>query len=237
MKYVWYVLVIALCALPLFAMDQEKDTQNIVVLLGPPGGGKGTQAVRLSQEWGIPQISTGDLFRENLKNETPIGMQAKAYLDKGGLVPDEVVVDMLFARIAAPDCEQGYILDGFPRTIPQAKAFDARLDPSRSRLVAISLEVPDEVIVERLTHRVVCAHCGAPYQEGHKTLCDRCGGMLTHRKDDTKEVVLDRLKVYHEQTEPLKEYYKKEGKLVTVDGTRSQEEIFTEITRALKPKS
>ncbi|MCC5831581.1 MAG: adenylate kinase [Chlamydiales bacterium] len=220
-------------------MQPSQSRQTVLIMLGAPGAGKGTQAVRLSEKMGIPQISTGDLFRENLRNQTPIGQKAKEYMDKGQLVPDEVVLDMLFDRLKAPDCEKGYILDGFPRTIPQAESLDIRLEKAGSRVIAISLEVPDEVIVERLTGRIVCERCGAPY---HKTqsppkeegVCDRCSGKLIQRKDDSKEVVLDRLKVFHEQTEPVKAHYEKKGGLILIDGNVSKEETVSQLDVSLK---
>ncbi len=231
-----FFALITLLALPLFAMKPAEDPQTVLIMLGAPGAGKGTQAVRLSEKMGIPQISTGDLFRENLRNETPVGQKAKSYMDKGQLVPDEVVLDMLFERIKAPDCQAGYILDGFPRTIPQAEALDSRL---KGRVIAISLEVSDEVIVERLSGRIVCEDCGAPYhmvasppkQEG---ICDRCGGKLIQRKDDTKEVVLDRLKVFHKQTEPVKAHYQAKGSLILIDGAVSKEETVKQLDAMLK---
>lgn len=211
--------------------------QTVLIMLGPPGAGKGTQAVRLSEEYGVPQISTGDLFRENLRNETPVGKRAKSFMDKGELVPDEVVLDMLFDRIAQDDCKEGYILDGFPRTIPQAEALDKRLS---GHVVSISLDVPDEVIIERLSGRIVCENCGAPY---HKTanppkkegVCDRCGkGPIIQRKDDRESVVRDRLTIFHKQTAPVKAFYQAKGTLICVDGSVSKEETITQIDSGLK---
>ena len=184
--------------------------------------------------------STGDLFRENLKNQTEIGKKAKAYMEKGELVPDEIVLDMLFERITKPDCQKGYILDGFPRTIPQAEALEKRMQKD-ANVVAISLEVPDSLILERLTGRIVCEKCGAPYhmtgnppkKEG---VCDRCEGKLIQRKDDTRAVVLERLKIFHEQTEPLKEFYGKRGNLILIDGTLSKEKTNAQVDQALKER-
>lgn len=226
--------LLPLCALPSsFLGAQKLDKPQVIIMLGAPGAGKGTQAIRLSNKLGLPQISTGDLFRENLKNETPIGLTAKGYMEKGHLVPDEVVLEMLFERVARSDCSSGYILDGFPRTIPQAEALTAYLN-DHYRVTALSLEVPDGVIVDRITGRIVCKVCGAPY---HKTackpkqegVCDRCGGELVQRKDDTKEVVLDRLKIFHEQSEPLKEYYQKQGILISVDANQSKQKTVEQI--------
>jgi len=237
MKFFVLCSLITLLAIPLFAMKPSDNRQTVLIMLGAPGAGKGTQAVRLSETLGIPQISTGDLFRENLRNKTPIGEIAKGYMDKGQLVPDAVVLDMLFERLKAPDCKTGYILDGFPRTIPQADALSERLD--NAHVIAVSLEVPDAVIVERLSGRIVCDTCGAPYHKmasppKEPNICDRCGGKLIQRKDDSETVVRDRLKVFHEQTEPVKAYYQKKGAIVLIDGAVSKEETITQLDRALK---
>jgi adenylate kinase len=220
-------------------MPKTEDQQIIFILLGAPGAGKGTQAIRLSDRYGIPQISTGDLFRDNLRNKTPIGENAKSYMDKGQLVPDSIVMEMLFARLDTSDCAKGYILDGFPRTIPQAEALDERLAQSRAKILVISLEVPDNVIVDRLSGRLVCEKCGAPY---HKTanppkvpnVCDRDGEKLIQRKDDSEAVVRERLKVFHEQTEPVKGYFQKSGNLVLIDGSLSKEQTNDQVDTSLK---
>lgn len=225
---------------PLCPMNNSTSKpKTVFIMLGAPGAGKGTQAVRLSDQFGIPQISTGGLFREHLTNKTPIGQKAKEYMDSGQLVPDELVLDMLFERIAQPDCAKGYILDGFPRTIPQAEALDKRLNTKEAKIIVISLEVPDQVIVERLTGRIVCEKCGTPYHTVYSPpqkpgVCDRDGEKLIQRKDDTKEVVLERLKVFHEQTEPLKEFYNEKGNLLLVDGTGSKEHTQEQIDAYLK---
>ncbi len=231
-----FCAIASLFGLSLFAMnhDTKEHNKTIFIMLGAPGAGKGTQACRLSEKYGIPQISTGDLFRENLKNCTPIGQKAKAYMDSGQLVPDELVLDMLFDRITKSDCERGYILDGFPRTIPQAIALDERLSKSKAQIIVISLEVPDEVIVERLGGRLVCETCGAIY---HKTnippkqegICDVEGAKLIQRKDDTEEVIRERLRIFHEQTEPLKGYYEKKGKLALIDSSVSKQATIDQI--------
>lgn len=196
-----------------------------LILLGAPGAGKGTLASSLIEKMGIPSVSTGNILREAIKNNTPLGQSAKQYMDAGQLVPDEVVIGMLKERIALDDCKNGFILDGFPRTIPQAEALDtiAKID------CALSLEVPDAVIEGRMTGRRVCIKCGASYHvkanppkaEG---ICDACGDALQIRKDDKPEVVQQRLATYHEQTEPLKDYYGKQGKLKSIDGTQGIEE-------------
>lgn len=221
-------------------MAQElptETTQRVIILLGPPGSGKGTQAVRLSKEQGIPHISTGDLFRENISQGTELGQRAKSYIDAGKLVPDSVVLDMLFDRVSRPDCAHGYLLDGFPRTLPQAEAFQKHL-PSGTKLIVLDLEVPDEMIVKRIAGRLTCSQCGniqnrfvsPPKQEG---ICDKCGGAFTQRPDDKPEVVQERLRVYHEQTAPLIGYYQKQGVLFTVDGTKSPDEVYAELKAKL----
>ncbi|HIZ84459.1 MAG TPA: adenylate kinase [Firmicutes bacterium] len=195
-----------------------------LILLGAPGAGKGTQAEVICNKFSIPAISTGNIIREALKNGTEMGLKAKSYMDEGKLVPDDVVIGIIQERLAKDDCKNGFILDGFPRTIPQAEALDA-MGVEIDRVV--SIEVPDEKIVERMSGRRVCEKCGASYHMLYKKpakedVCDACGGALIRRKDDAPETVQDRLKVYHEQTEPLKDYYAKSGKLRTVEG---QEEV------------
>lgn len=223
-------------ASPLLAMEKEKPL--VIIMLGAPGAGKGTQAVRLSDKLHLPQISTGDLFRENLKSNSSIGQKAKSYMDKGELVPDEIVLDMLFDRLARSDATNGYILDGFPRTLPQAEAFEKRLG-SQVRLVVINLEVPDEVIISRLSGRISCAQCSTPYHREANPpkipdTCDRCQGKLVQRDDDRAEIVRKRLEVYHKQTAPLKAYYQQKGLLVEIDGAQSKEYTVASIDKALE---
>lgn len=222
----------------LFAHEQlHKKEVKVVILLGPPGSGKGTQAVRLTKELGIPHISTGDLFRENISKDTELGRRAKAYTNAGKLVPDELVLDMLFDRVSRPDCDQGYLLDGFPRTLAQAEALDKHLAP-HTRLIVLNLEVPDELIVKRAEGRLTCKACGnihnryfsPPIQEGK---CDKCRGELIQRPDDRAEVVQERLRVYHEQTKPLVEYYNKKKVLIRVDGTKSPDQVFDSLKAEL----
>ena len=204
-----------------------------IIMLGAPGAGKGTQAKKIAAKYGIPHISTGDIFRANIKGGTELGMKAKSYMDQGQLVPDDVTIGMLLDRIAEADCENGYVLDGFPRTIPQAEALDA------SGVVidrVIDIEVPDEKIVTRMSGRRVCEKCGSSYHLLYKKpavegVCTNCGGTLVQRKDDHPDTVKDRLRVYHEQTEPLKEYYEKQGKLHIVEG---QEEVADTTALTLK---
>lgn len=191
-----------------------------LILLGAPGAGKGTQAEKICEKLSIPAISTGNMLREAMANGTEMGLQAKSFIDAGKLVPDEVVIGIIRERLAAEDCRNGFILDGFPRTIPQAEALDnmgVRIDK------VIDIEVPDEKIAARLSGRRVCLKCGATYHTEYKKpktegVCDVCGDELVQRKDDMPETVLDRLKTYHEQTEPLKGYYEKKGILRVVEG-------------------
>ena len=203
-----------------------------VVFLGPPGAGKGTQAVRVCERLGIPQISTGDILRKAIREQTETGLKAKSYIDQGLLVPDEVVIDIVRERLAMPDCQNGYILDGFPRTVPQAQALSAfpRID------AVIDIEVSDEQLVARLSGRRVCPACGATFHVsslGGRTDCDKCGAGLVQRDDDKAETVLNRLNVYHAQTAPLIDYYGSQGLLKTVDGSQPLDDCFAAILRAL----
>lgn len=210
-----------------------------LIMLGAPGAGKGTQAKMISDKYSIPHISTGDIFRANIKEGTELGKKAKTYMDQGLLVPDELVVDLVVDRVAKDDCSKGYVLDGFPRTIPQAEALDAALSKRGEAIdYAIDVDVPDENIVKRMSGRRACVGCGATYhivyaptkKEG---VCDRCQGELILRDDDKPETVLKRLGVYHEQTQPLIEYYTKKGVLKTVDGTIDMKDVFKAITDIL----
>lgn len=223
----------------LFAHDAHTGPhQRVVILLGPPGSGKGTQAVRLTKELGIPHISTGDLFRENISKNTELGKRAKEYTNAGKLVPDELVLDMLFDRVSRPDCAKGYLLDGFPRTLPQAEAFGKFL-PAFAELTVLNLEVPDDIIVKRAEGRLTCKQCGnvfnryfsPPLKQG---VCDKCNGELIQRPDDKAEVVQERLRVYHSQTKPLIEYYTKKSALFSVDGTKSPDEVFQSLLQKLQ---
>ena len=194
-----------------------------IIMLGAPGAGKGTQAKMLAEKYGIPHISTGDIFRANIKNGTELGAKAKEYMDKGLLVPDELVVDLIMDRFKADDCKNGYILDGFPRTIPQAEALDAALAANGEKIdYAVNVEVPDENIVNRMSGRRACVGCG-----------DTCGADLILRDDDKPETVLNRLKVYHEQTQPLIDFYTKKGVIAEVDGTKDMKDVFDAIVAIL----
>ena len=209
---------------------------SAVIILGPPGAGKGTQAMRLAEELGLPHVSTGDLFRENLSKNTPLGELAKTYMEAGKLVPDEVVIDMLFSRVAAEDCAGGYMLDGFPRTVAQAEALTERLDDSWSTR-AVQLDVPDEALIERAVGRLLCRDCGNIHHESFSPpatagVCDACSGELYKRTDDTAETVSERLTVYREETSPLIDYYGERSALDVVDGARGPEEVFADL-RAL----
>ena len=210
-----------------------------VIMLGAPGAGKGTQAKKIAAKYQIPHISTGDIFRANIKNGTELGKKAKTYMDQGLLVPDELVVDLVVDRVNQEDCANGYVLDGFPRTIPQAEALTKALAGQGQKLdYAIDVDVPDENIVRRMGGRRACVGCGATYhleyappkQEG---ICDTCGGELILRDDDKPETVTKRLGVYHEQTQPLIDYYTNAGILKRVDGTVDIDEVFQAITEIL----
>ena len=210
-----------------------------IIMLGAPGAGKGTQAKKIAEKYSIPHISTGDIFRANIKNGTELGRKAKEYMDQGLLVPDELTCDLVVDRINQEDCSNGYILDGFPRTIPQAEALDAALTKMGSSIdFAIDVDVPDSNIVNRMSGRRACVGCGATYhlvfnapkKEG---ICDVCGEKLILRDDDRQETVQKRLTVYHDQTQPLIDYYKNAGVLKTVDGTADMEDVFAAIVSIL----
>ncbi|MDD6347044.1 MAG: adenylate kinase [Lachnospiraceae bacterium] len=210
-----------------------------LIMLGAPGAGKGTQAARLAEAYGIPHISTGDIFRANIKGGTELGRKAKSYMDAGQLVPDELVCDLVADRISQSDCEKGFILDGFPRTIPQAEALSAALDKMGLTLsAAVNVDVPDDNIIRRMGGRRACLKCGATYHIEHlkpavEGICDKCGSELVLRDDDKPETVKTRLNVYHEQTQPLIDYYEKAGLLRTVDGTVSADAVFEAIRSIL----
>ncbi len=211
-----------------------------IIMLGAPGAGKGTQAKKIAGKYNIPHISTGDIFRANIKNGTELGMKAKTYMDQGLLVPDELVVDSVVDRVNQADCADGYVLDGFPRTIPQAEALTEALKRLGQKVdYAIDVNVPDENIINRMSGRRACVGCGATYhmvyaptkQDG---ICDTCGGELILRDDDKPETVGKRLNVYHEQTQPLIDYYTREGILRTVDGTIDIDDVFGAIVKLLE---
>lgn len=210
-----------------------------IIMLGAPGAGKGTQAKMIAAKYGIPHISTGDIFRANIKNGTELGAKAKEYMDKGLLVPDELVVDLVIDRFKEPDCEKGYVLDGFPRTIPQAEALDKALTAIGETVdYAINVEVPDENIINRMGGRRACVGCGATYHVVYSPTkvegkCDTCGADLIIRDDDKPETVKNRLAVYHEQTQPLIDYYTNKGIIKEVDGTVDMKDVFSAIVDIL----
>ena len=203
-----------------------------IILLGAPGAGKGTQAAMIAEEFNVPHISTGDILRRNMKEGTPLGLKAKAFVESGGLVPDEVVIGLVEDRLSQDDCKNGYILDGFPRTIAQAEALDkvARID------LAINIDVPFETIIDRLGGRRVCV-CGETYHVSMlngETTCKRCGKELFIRDDDKPETVKNRLKVYSDQTQPLLDYYRSQNKVVDIEANGTKEEIFADIKKVLE---
>jgi adenylate kinase len=210
-----------------------------IIMLGAPGAGKGTQAKMIAEKFQIPHVSTGDIFRANIKNGTELGKEAKKYMDQGQLVPDELTVKILLDRVAQADCANGYVLDGFPRTIPQAEVLDEALSKLGEKIdFAINVDVPDENIVRRMSGRRACLSCGATYHIEHippkkEGICDVCGQPLVLRDDDKPETVLNRLKVYHDQTQPLIDFYSKKGVLQSVDGTVDQKAVFAAIVAIL----
>lgn len=211
-----------------------------IVMLGAPGAGKGTQAKMIAAKYQIPHVSTGDIFRANIKNGTELGKKAKEYMDQGLLVPDELTVDLVIDRLSQDDCQNGYILDGFPRTIPQAEALDAALAKRDEKMdFAVNVDVPDENIVSRMSGRRACVGCGATYHIVHNPSkkgdsCEVCGEKLILRDDDKPETVQKRLAVYHDQTKPLIDYYTGQNILKTVDGTQDMNDVFAAIVEILE---
>lgn len=210
-----------------------------LILLGPPGAGKGTQATRIVEKYKVPHISTGDIFRENIKNNTPLGQKAQEYMNKGELVPDQLVVDIALDRLGKDDCKNGFLLDGFPRTVFQADALDKFLkDKGKGIDLVINIEVEDKMLIERLDARRVCPTCAATYNvigmpSKKEGICDKCNDTLIQRKDDKKETVGNRIKVYHEQTSPLIDYYKEKGLIKDFDGMIGADALFDEIVKAI----
>ena len=208
-------------------------------LLGPPGAGKGTQASSIVAEYGITHISTGDIFRHNIKNETELGKKVKSYLDKGQLVPDELTIDLVWDRLSKDDCKKGFLLDGFPRTINQAEALQKGLEERGLKLdKVINIDVDKNILVKRLSGRRVCKNCGETYHIDNKPtlkdgVCDKCSGEVIQRADDNEKTVLDRIEVYEKQTFPLIDFYKNLGLILTVDGTLSIEDVFSQIKESL----
>ena len=218
---------------------ERKEFVMRLIMLGAPGAGKGTQAAKVAESLHIPHISTGDIFRANIKNGTELGKKAKAFMDAGKLVPDELTCDLVADRLAQSDCSEGFILDGFPRTIPQAEALEEVLTKLGTKIdYAVNIDVPDEAIVSRMSGRRACVGCGATYHIVYnpprtENVCDVCGQTLILRDDDKPETVQTRLKVYHDQTQPLIDFYSGKGALVTVDGTMGLEDVFKAILKAI----
>jgi adenylate kinase len=216
------------------------ERKRLMVMLGPPGAGKGTQAVKVAKRYSIPHISTGDIFRAAIKEGTEMGRKAKQYLDSGELVPDSIVTGIVADRIRQEDCNGGFLLDGFPRTLPQAEALDKILEESGCPLTAVvDLAVDREALINRLTARRTCSECGENYNliskpTKNKGMCDKCGGSLYQREDDKRETIENRLSVYERQTQPLIDYYRKSRRLVSVPGEGSIDEVFARICDALK---
>jgi adenylate kinase len=211
----------------------EHEQKKVLIFLGPPGSGKGTQAKRLSQRLDLPHISTGDLLRENIRAETDLGEKARDFIDKGHLVPDDLVINMLFERISRPDCDKGYILDGYPRRVSQADVLQERLS-DKDQVVALNLLVPDDVIVERLAGRLTCRNCGYVYHKVYNPpadpdRCDKCGGEIYQRPDDDEKVIRKRLSTYKEETSPLIKYYSEKDLLVEIDGNKAPDTVFSAI--------
>lgn len=221
----------------LLAVTSQSEPQ-IIILLGAPGSGKGTQAARISKACSIPNVSTGDLFRENMSKNTILGQQAKSYINTGQLVPDGLVIDMLVERISLDDCKNGFILDGVPRTLAQAQALDSSL-PDNSHLMAINIVVKDEEVARRIVGRRVCPKCNQVYHLENNPpkiagKCDICGTELIQRQDDSLNTVQERLRVYHLQTKPLDDLYRQKGILYNVDGTKSSDAVFDEILKVIR---
>lgn len=211
-----------------------------LILLGPPGAGKGTQAVSISEKYKIPHISTGDIFRYNIKNQTDLGKKAKTYMDQGLLVPDEVVVEIVEDRLKDPDCKDGFLLDGFPRTVNQAKSLEVVLDNMNTELdKVVNIKVDKDLLIRRAVGRRICRNCGATYHIEFNPpkkpgICDKCGGELYQRDDDNEKTVAKRIEVYLEETQPLIDFYQERNKLVTIDGNKEISTVFEEIVQALE---
>ena len=235
------VMGFVLSAVEAMAMGRSNHKPLIIILLGPPGAGKGSHASALHEHFGLPHISTGDFFREHIQSNSELGRIAKSYIDQGRLVPDQLVLDMLFERMQQPDCARGCILDGFPRTLAQAKALDVRLK-NKSRVVAINFNVPDSVLIERISGRIVCRDCRKSFHRNFEPprqagSCDSCGGGLYTRDDDTELVIRKRLEVYHTEAQQVVDYYAaKENVLREIDGQNSKAQVFHDVLISLSAK-
>ncbi|MBA3237923.1 MAG: adenylate kinase [Parachlamydiaceae bacterium] len=242
MKTLPFALIIAVILISLafyIAKIRSKlPRKKVILLLGPPGSGKGTQAITLAKDLKIPHISTGDLFRQHIRTSTTLGQEVKALIADGKLVPDEIVMKMLFERLTEKDCENGYLLDGFPRTIPQAEALTSFLD-GKSEIVAINLDVSDEIITKRIEGRLTCRECGNVQNKYFfppkvESTCDECGGELVQRPDDSLDAVQERLKAYHTQSKPLLDFYTSKNTLKAVNGEMKTEEVYAALQSAYK---
>jgi len=216
----------------------QEVQKTVIILLGAPGSGKGTQASELSKVKKIPHISTGDLFRDNLKNKTELGLQAQQYLDKGQLVPDSLVLDILFDRVSQPDCKHGYVLDGVPRNITQAHELEDYFR-NKTNLIVVNLAVSDDIVINRLSGRLVCRQCNRVFHKDTSPLskpgiCDSCGGEVYQRNDDKPEIIKERLKVYHDQTKPLEKFYRDKGLLKEVDASKPSPEVLQQLIQLCK---
>ncbi len=239
-----FFIGILLAMTPISAHQDKINTNSerlVVIMLGPPGSGKGTQAVKLTREIGIPHISTGDLFRENIAKGTELGKEAKTYMDAGKLTPDQLVLDMLFDRISREDCLKGFLLDGFPRTVTQAEALDNKLK-GNSNLLVVNLSASDALIEKRIEGRRTCKSCSEIFNiyfspPKVKDQCDRCNGELYQRPDDSAKVVQERLRVYHSQTEPVIGHYTHKGFLTTINGEESAEDVYKQLITIYRKKS
>ncbi len=225
---------------PTSAIACAENRPLVIILMGPPGSGKGTHAGPLSQQLHLPHISTGDLFRENIRSMTPLGVVAKNHMDKGELVSDDLVINMLFDRTAQTDCKEGYILDGFPRTLAQARALDQRLKGCK-RVIVLNFNLSDEMIIERVAGRIICKSCGRPYHKKfdppqNELICDNCKGALIQRDDDKEEIIRKRLEVHRAQTEPLISYYANQKEVLReIDSQKEKEAVFQDVLEAVPP--
>jgi adenylate kinase len=243
-KFFAFLTSIGVFLITLFktSCSSQTTTPLIVILLGPPGSGKGTVSVKLKEKLKIPHISTGDLFRENIKENTNLGKEAKSYTEKGVLVPDEIVENMLFEKIAKKDCQRGFILDGFPRNLNQAKSLENYLKGKKFKVMVINLDIEEDILVKRISGRLICKNCKAPLhreflppkEEGS---CDYCQGELYQRKDDTEEVVRERLCVYNRETKPLIDFYKAKKSFYMVDAGQKREKVLEDILEIIKGKN